>query len=258
MKFSRYLPQALVAFSFLCVATTARSQEKKGWWNADRSSIGITPKAVDEPRAIVQIYAARAYSWRGHFAVHSWISIKEQNAASYTTYQVMGFGVSRGIPVINTHNEAPDRRWFGSDPVLLLDLRGPNANALIPEIKKSVGNYPYPDFYRLWPGPNSNTFVSHVIRNTPGIYVELPPHAIGKDWIGTGDLVGFSESGTGLQFSVLGVLGITLGIAEGLEINILGMTFGIDFLRPALKLPFVGRLGFSDSPVFFLQQPGDQ
>ncbi len=46
------------------------------------------------------------------------------------------------------------------------------------------------------------------------------------------------------------MLGLTAGLAEGLELNLLGMTFGLDFLRPALKLPFVGRIGFRDASVF--------
>ena len=80
--------------------------------------------------------------------------------------------------------------------------------------------------------------------------MELPPTAIGKDWIDDGDLVGWSEPGTGVQFSLFGILGATLGLAEGVEINVLGLSFGIDIMRPALKLPMVGRIGFSDGPVF--------
>jgi len=29
--------------------------------------------------------------------------------------------------------------------------------------------------------------------------------------------------------------------------NLLGMTFGVDVYRPALKLPFIGRVGFPDA-----------
>jgi hypothetical protein len=32
---------------------------------------------------------------------------------------------------------------------------------------------------------------------------------------------------------------------EGLEVNLLGLGFGIDPLGPALKLPFIGRIGFN-------------
>lgn len=38
---------------------------------------------------------------------------------------------------------------------------------------------------------------------------------------------------------------MTVGLVEGLEINLLGLNFGIDFLRPALKLPLIGRLGMA-------------
>ncbi len=53
-----------------------------------------------------------------------------------------------------------------------------------------------------------------------------------------------SPSGTGYQISLYGVLGILLSRQEGLELNLIGLSFGIDFARPALKLPFIGRLGF--------------
>jgi hypothetical protein len=42
------------------------------------------------------------------------------------------------------------------------------------------------------------------------------------------------------------VLGVTLAREEGLELNLLGLNFGVDFYRPALKLPFVGRIGFGE------------
>ncbi len=32
---------------------------------------------------------------------------------------------------------------------------------------------------------------------------------------------------------------------EGIEVNLLGLTLGIDFAGPALKLPGLGRLGWS-------------
>jgi len=30
---------------------------------------------------------------------------------------------------------------------------------------------------------------------------------------------------------------------EGVEVNLLGLTFGLDFKNPAIKLPIVGRIG---------------
>jgi len=71
----------------------------------------------------------------------------------------------------------------------------------------------------------------------------LPSTAIGKDLLVNGSPLGRTPSGTGFQISFFGALGFALALQEGLEINFLGLVFGIDFLRPALKLPFVGRLG---------------
>ncbi len=42
---------------------------------------------------------------------------------------------------------------------------------------------------------------------------------------------------------MLGLLGVTVGWEEGLELNLLGLSFGIDLNQPALRLPFLGRLG---------------
>ena len=220
------------------------------WRTADKSSAGIAPLAVAEKGAVVQVYAARTVRWRGYFAVHSWISVKEENAQGYRVYQVIGWRLRRGLQTVSIESDDPDRRWFGNAPELLADLRGEAAARAIPQIHNAAMDYPYPDAYRAWPGPNSNTFVSHILRAVPELGVELPPHAIGKDWIGRGDLVGLTESGTGVQFSLFGLLGLSLGLAEGIEFNLVGLNFGADFLRPALKLPLVGRVGMRDDVVW--------
>ncbi len=217
---------------------------------AGRASVGIAPLPDQEPRAIVQVYAARTVRWRQYFAVHSWISVKEKNAKTYRVYHVIGWKVRRGLSPVTIEEGVPDGKWFGHTPELLYDLRGPAAEKAIPKIHAAALAYPYQNEYRAYPGPNSNTFISYILRNTPSMGVELPPHAIGKDWIDDGDLAGITESGTGVQVSFFGLFGMTVGLAEGIELNLLGMTFGLDFLSPALKLPFVGRLGFADTAVF--------
>ncbi len=222
---------------------------QNGWWNANRDSAGIAPLPSKEPQAVVQIYAARAYGWRKYFGVHAWVATKEKNATAYQTYQVMGWMKWRGESVISIKSDVPDRYWYGQKPDLIFSSTGKAAEKMIPAIIAASKSYAYPDDYRLWPGPNSNSYVSHIIRNTPGIRIELPPHAIGKDWIDNGKFFARSESKTGYQVSVFGLLGVTVGKAEGLEINILGMTFGLDVLNPALKLPFIGRVGVKDKGV---------
>ncbi len=113
-------------------------------------------------------------------------------------------------------------------------------------IDEASRSYPYGSVYRAWPGPNSNTYISHILRNVPEIGVELPPTAVGRDWLGGARLAAGSETGTGVQISAYGLLGVTAGLSDGLEANILGLNFGMDLLRPALKLPLLGRVGLRD------------
>jgi Protein of unknown function (DUF3750) len=220
------------------------------WRTADRSSANIAPLPSETKEAIVHVYVARTFNWHKYLAVHSWVAFKEKGAKEYDVYHVVGWRARDGGEAVLGEKDIPDRKWYGSIPELITDIRGEKAEAAIPKIKAAIQSYKYPNYYRMYPGPNSNSFVSHIIRNVDELQLELPPNAVGKDWIDDGDLYAMSESGTGVQVSLFGLLGVTLGLAEGIEFNILGLSFGVDILRPAIKLPAVGRLGFKDAPVF--------
>jgi len=212
---------------------------------ADRSSAGIAPLAETTPEAVGQVYAARALNRRGIFGAHTWIATKPGNAKEYTVHQVIGWRRYRNLPVLASAPGIPDGRWFGNEPELLAELRGEAAAKAIPKITDAVATYPYPNDYRLWPGPNSNTFMAYVGRQVPELELDLPVTAIGKDYPINGSVIDRAPSGTGYQLSMLGLLGLTLARDEGLELNLLGLSFGIDFSKPAIKLPFIGRLGLA-------------
>jgi Protein of unknown function (DUF3750) len=212
---------------------------------ADRSSAGLAPPADTTPEAVVQVYAARALNWRGIFGVHTWIATKPENATGYMVHQVIGWRVYRNLPAVSSAPGIPDGRWFGNEPQLIAELRGEAAARAIPKIIQAVENYPYPNEYQLWPGPNSNTFTAYIGRQVPELRMDLPANAIGKDYPINGSLIDSAPSGTGYQFSMFGLLGLTMAREEGIELNLLGLSFGIDFLKPALKLPIIGRLGTS-------------
>jgi hypothetical protein len=213
---------------------------------ADRSSAGIAPPPESTPEAVVQVYAARALNWRGIFGVHTWIATKPENAPEYTIHHVMGWRVYRNLPALASAPGIPDGRWFGNEPELIAQLRGEAAATAIPKILAAVKSYPYPNEYQLWPGPNSNTFTAYIGRQVPELRMDLPANAIGKDYPINGSFIDHTPSGTGYQFSMFGIFGLAMAREEGIELNLLGLNFGIDFLRPALKLPFVGRLGVSE------------
>jgi len=215
------------------------------WRTASRESAGIAPKPDEFLDPVIQIYGARAWSWRGCFGVHTWISTKRAGAEDYTVYEVMGWRARYGGSAIAISNRPPDGRWFGKEPDLLLDLRGPQYEAVIDKVEAAVERYPYPNEYTVWPGPNSNTFTAFVAREVPELNVDLPPTAIGKDYL-PGTIFAETPSNSGVQLSLAGLLGVMIAVEEGVEVNVLGLTFGIDPLGLAVKLPGIGRIGKSD------------
>jgi hypothetical protein len=212
------------------------------WRGASREPVGLAPDPATTPEAVVQVYAARAVRWRGYFGVHTWIAAKPAGAAHYTVYEVTGWRLRRAGTAVSVSDRAADSRWFGNSPDLLAELRGVDVDATIARIEAAVREYPYADRYRVWPGPNSNTFTAFMLRAVPELRADLPPTAIGKDYLGP-RIVARSPSGTGAQINVFGVLGLLAGIEEGLEFNVLGLTFGIDPKQLALKLPLAGHVG---------------
>jgi len=213
------------------------------WYEARRDPTGLAPDPATTRNAVIQVYAARAVSWRGVVAVHTWIVVKPTNAPRYTRYDVMGFGVANGAPAVRIDRTGPDNYWFGARPQLILDRRGAGVDALVEKVRGAVAAYPYPHEYRAWPGPNSNTFTAFVAREVPELGLALPSIAIGKDYLPGGAVFGAAPSGSGYQLSLFGAFGLLVARAEGIELNLLGLNFGFDFRKPALMLPGIGRLG---------------
>jgi len=209
---------------------------------ADWSSTGMLPDANADGAARLLIFTGRTGRWKGIFSVHSWVVFKAENAPDWNRYDVVGWGQ----PVRN-NGWAPDGRWYGDAPRVLLDLRGAQAAALIPKVQAAITAYQYnrAGDYRIWPGPNSNTFVANVLRAMPELETTLPSNAIGKDFRPTLYL-GLTDSQTGIEASLFGVVGVKLGWVEGVEFNFLGLVTGLDLRHPAVKLPGFGRIGIED------------
>ena len=213
------------------------------WRVASREPVGLAPDPAVVTEAVVQVYAARAWGWRGWLGVHSWVAVKPDGDPFFTVYEVIGWRLRWGGTSLVIHHRAPDARWFGRVPELLADVRGEGVDALIARIDHAARAYPYAERYRIWPGPNSNTFTAFVGRAVPELGLDLPPTAIGKDFLGDS---WFAESpGGGVQASLYGLAGILAGPAEGIEVSLLGLVFGAHLWPPAIKLPVIGRIGWS-------------
>lgn len=240
-KFAKYLSLVFVFLFLLPLGVHAAIFWSKGWeesWrSADWSSAGILGETTtSEP--VISVYAARTGKWKGIFAVHSWILVKDRNARSWDRYEVVGWGTP-----FRKNAYAPDARWYGNEPMLIGTVSGDLAESLIPKVKAAMERYPHGrrGDYHIWPGPNSNTFVATVLRAVPELGISLPPTAVGKDYLADGGWM--RTDGDSLKVSANGIFGFSLGGSEGFEINILGLVAGFDWRHPALKLPGFGRIG---------------
>jgi len=215
------------------------------WSNTNRRSANIAP-SPETPEAIIQLYSARNWNWRGAFFVHTWFASKRSQQKFYNVYQVVGWHSAGNNSMFKIEKDIPDRYWFGQRPQLIKEIRGgKEIDQLIDKLEKAVAKYPYPNTYRSWPGPNSNTFTAYIARHLPELRIELPPTAIGKDFLPKNGIVAVSPSGTGVQLSLYGVAGVMIGWEEGIELNILTLDVGVDPLGLAIKLPGIGRVGWT-------------
>jgi len=209
------------------------------WRDADWSSIGSLPRPERHPAARVLVLAGRTGGLKGVVSLHSWVVIKRKDAPRWTRYDVVGWG-----DPVRLNNWAPDGRWYGDLPHVVVDVSGAEAERLIPRIEAAVADYKFRNAgdYRMWPGPNSNTFVAAVLRAVPELGVTLPSNAIGRDFRPL-PYFGLTDSRTGFEASLWGLAGIKLGWVEGLEVNLLGLVAGADIRHPGLKVPGYGQVG---------------
>jgi len=139
------------------------------------------------------------------------------------------------IQTIDAEDALADVRW--EEGVAVLDwFDGDEAARLGARILAVAADYPDAADYRAWPGPNSNSFVEWLALQT-GMPVVLPCNAVGKDytpWLRAGT----SSSRTGLELETI-VLGAQVGLREGVELHLLGLTVGVGLWPPQLKLPFL-------------------
>lgn len=209
---------------------------------ANRESAHIAPDPNITKEAVIQAYSARAFNWRGLFSTHTWIATKPKDAKHYTVYHIIGWRVLHGLPALLIEKDIPDRHWFDQKPIVILDIRGRKAEKLIPSIDTIAKTYPYPEEYQVWPGPNSNTLPAYIARHLPELEFALPSYALGKDFLTGFQFFAKAPSGTGYQFSLFGILGILVAKKEGIEINFLGLVYGVRFspftiLLPGINIP---------------------
>lgn len=154
----------------------------KDWRTASRESAGIAPDPSLTREAVLQVYGADAWGWRGWFAIHTWIAAKRTGESEYTVYDVVGWREYRGLPVMRIARDVPDRYWFGEKPRILREHRGPGVDDLIDAVDEAARAYPWKTIYKVFPGPNSNTFTAWIALRVPELELNLPLSAIGNGY----------------------------------------------------------------------------
>lgn len=173
-----------ITLPLLIVLILLSGCQSPDWRTASREPAGIAPDPAVTRGAVIEVYAADAFSWRGWFAVHTWIALKPVDANEYRVFEVVGWRVDSGLPALREYStETPDRYWYGARPDKVLSVRGDKAEKLIPKVTAAINQYPYANEYKVFPGPNSNTFPAWVGQQVPELELELPFSAIGKGYI---------------------------------------------------------------------------
>jgi Protein of unknown function (DUF3750) len=168
-------------------------------------------------------------------ARHPWFAVRRRGEAEWRVYEVPSIGTERDP--FRAHSP------YGR-PIVHKVWRGAEAERAAACLEREAGKWIDRLRYRFYPGPNSNTFGDVMLRKCK-LRASLPSTSVGKDWRG---LIGggVTSEGTGLQLETP-LLGVKLGLKEGVELHVLGLSIGIDLWPPAIILPLgPGRLGFAD------------
>ena len=178
MKFLLALFMTALFSTFLLVSCGLN----KDWRTARRDSAEIAPDPSKTNDAIVLVFGADAWGWRGWFAIHTWIATKRIGDDFYTVYDVVGWRSYHHTSVMRIAQDIPDRYWYGEKPRLLKYHEGAEKEELIDAIDEAARDYPWQDTYKAFPGPNSNTFVAWIAKQVPELDLRLPFSAIGKGY----------------------------------------------------------------------------
>lgn len=236
-SFRAFCLTTLFLFALPAIAATVvwmATDRPKNWRNANWASSGMLEPPDSVPEATIHVLAARTGGLKGALSVHSWLVLKPAGATDYTRYDKVGWGTP-----VRRNAFAADGRWYSNEPFKVIEIRGERAARLIPEIERAIAGYPYnrPGEYRIWPGPNSNSFVAHVLRQVPEIGTTLPAMAIGRDFPTDGNWLRFAFDKWQVGVNLFGLAGFAAGTESGLELQLLGLVAGIRLAPLELDLP---------------------
>jgi len=170
------------------------------------------------------------------FATHSWVQYRPDVNSPWRRIEIVNKTSGLLHHVIDDETAHAKKRW--DERVRILSQSDGNKNPhFVRDIMSFAKNYEA-SIYRVWPGPNSNTFAEHLMREVDGVSAVLDHNAVGKEH---GFYAGRTAGGTGVEMQSP-VAGLALGLREGVEVSLFGLTGGVSFYPPAVKIPFLPRI----------------
>ena len=167
---------------------------------------------------------------------------RRKNIARMTVRRVLGFGVANGAPAVRIDRMGPDNYWFGARPQIL-DRRGAGVDEMIAQVCAAVASYPYPNSYVPGPGPTA-------IPSSPTSPGRSPTWRSSSRRMRSARISCRAAvcsaphpAGPGLNYRSMESSVSCSPPIRVFKVNLLGLNLGVDPVRPALKLPALGRLG---------------
>ena len=203
-------------------------------------STGSLPAAAAEPEARVLVMSGRTGGWKGVFSVHSWVVLKPENGKSWRRYDVVGWGNP-----VRINGWAPDgllvRQQAAGGARSARRARPPRRSRRSRPRSRAI-NTPMPATTASGRGRTATPSSRPCCAPSPRPKRRCRPNAVGRDFRPL-PYAGLTDSRTGVEASLWGVLGVKLGWVEGVEVNFLGLVAGLDLRHPGIKLPGFGRIG---------------
>ena len=198
-----------------------------GSTTAIRSDTLIMVKDIDIPSSEARI---------AQFATHTFLDYRENVNSQWIRIEVStptsGI-VHKKISLVAAHG----RKRFGERVRILSQSDGLANPHFARDIRAFAASYD-DSVYQSYPGPNSNTFMEKMIRKVDGVSAILDHNAIGKE---SGFYLGKTAGGTGLKLQTP-VLGVALGLREGVEVSALGLSGGVSIYPPSIRIPFLPKI----------------
>lgn len=197
----------------------------------------VRPSTIEEEAPLIMLKSVRLpvrdwLPWYSRFAEHTWIDYYHNSSWHRVEWDDVEHIVAYDLPP----GEAFDDVRWEREVAVHNSFHGEWAKEAAAKVLSTAQSYEYATQYTPWPGPNSNSFIDWLARQI-GLSIVMPPSAVGKDytpWVHAG----ITSSRSGVELETM-LLGAQIGLCEGVEAHVLGLTLGVGLWPPAIKLPFL-------------------